>query len=76
MNFKTKFLGRAYYFVDKVPAKIELTAYYIMQITCNNCGTVDKVYFRKSRYIKDITPAIRCRNCNCFLKNCSCTTCS
>ena len=76
MNFKTRFLSKAYYFADKVPVKIELIAYYLMQVICQNCNTQDKVYFRKGRYTKDITPVIRCRNCNCYLKDCSCSVCS
>ena len=76
MNFRTKFFGKAYYYEDNVPKKIDINYYYLAEVECLNCGGTYRVYIRKGRYVKDITTMIRCKKCLCTLKNCKCNTCN
>jgi hypothetical protein len=64
----TKFLGRSYYYEGNVPAKIDIGYYYIIFGSCSNCGQGYVIYVRKGRYVKDIRPQIKCKNCRCNLK--------
>ncbi len=75
MKFYTKLFGRAFYYDSKIPPKINLDYYYIMNITCSNCGYNFEVYFRKGKYTKDVTSMIKCQNCRCTMKDCKCNTC-
>jgi hypothetical protein len=72
----TKLLGKSYYYEGQVPANIDIGYYYKVNVGCLNCNEVYNVYIRKGKYVKDVSPQIKCKNCSCSLKECSCNTCN
>jgi lysyl-tRNA synthetase class I len=72
----TKLLGKAYYPEADFPANKDITYYYPIELICSNCGQVNKVVIKKGKYVKDVSPIVRCSNCKTTMKNCTCNVCS